>query len=436
MVEKQRRRGHNEGTGGKRADGRWEWKITLPNGKRKSFYGKTQREARLKAKEAIADMEKGVDLSLRAVTVSAFLDRWLTDTAAPRVRPSTLEIYRNHKKRYIDPAIGHVKLRALTVQQVNRLMADMVKNGQSPSTANRCRATLRNALASAVKWGYVPQNVAALADPRKVDRVRIKPLEIDEIQALLAWTQDLDNGPLIHVAIATGCRQGELLALRWSQDVDLDGGYIHIRHTLSEDYASKDVKEASTPQEALRRRLTPPKTEESRRSVKLSVSAVEALRRQQAINARNEKMAAHRWVDLDLVFPTTIGTPSDATAVTHRLRKTIGEASAVWELISGSPIPQQRFHDLRHCTASLLLAEGMDLFVVKEVLGHSQISLTANTYGHLMKKISDEAAHRLDRAIQAGEVVTEPDDNPDDKTRWVDDKTDDRPNVLVQDGID
>ncbi|MGC4107053.1 MAG: site-specific integrase [Thermomicrobiales bacterium] len=411
------------------------WRITLPNGKRKAFYGKTQREAKAKAKDAIRDMEQGVDLSLRTVTVSQFLDRWLTDTAAQRVRPSTLAIYRNHKKRYIDPAIGSVKLRALTVQQVNRLMADMVKNGQSPSTANRCRATLRNALASAVKWGYVPQNVAALADPRKVDRVRITPLELDEVQVLLAWTHDLDNGPLIHVAIATGCRQGELLALRWSHDVDLHGGYIHIRHTLSEDYAPKEVKAASTPQEALRRRLTPPKTEESRRSVKLSVSAVEALRRQQAINARNEMMAAHRWVDLDLVFPTTVGTPSDNTAVTHRLRKTIAEASVVWELISGSPIPQQRFHDLRHCTASLLLAEGMDLFVVKEVLGHSQISLTANTYGHLMKKISDEAAHRLDRAIKTGDVVTESDTNPDTKTGKVDTKTDARADSTGLDGM-
>ncbi|MGB3328047.1 MAG: tyrosine-type recombinase/integrase [Thermomicrobiales bacterium] len=381
-------------------------------------------------------MERGVDLSLRSVTVSAFLDRWLTDTAAPRVRPSTLEIYRNHKKRYIDPSIGSVKLRALSVQQVNRMMADMVRNGQSPSTANRCRATLRNALASAVKWGYVPQNVAALADPRKVDRVRIKPLELEEVQVLLAWAEDLDNGPLIHVAIATGCRQGELLALRWSQDVDLENGYIHVRHTLSEDYASADVKAASTPQEALRRRLTPPKTEESRRSVKLSLSAVEALRRQQAINARYEMAAAHRWVDLDLVFPTTIGTPSDATAVTHRLRRTIRDASAVWELITGMGIPEQRFHDLRHCTASLLLAEGMDLFVVKEVLGHSQISLTANTYGHLMKKISHEAASRLDRAIQTGDVVAEDDTNPDTKTRPADTKTDTRMNVLAQDGID
>ncbi len=77
-------------------------------------------------------------------------------------------------------------------------------------------------------------------------------------------------------------------------------------------------------------------------------------------------------------------------------------------------MPKQRFHDLRHCTASLLLAEGMDLFTVKEILGHSQISLTANTYGHLMKKLSEDAAGRLDRALATDDTIVI-DDNLDDR---------------------
>ena len=425
MTEKKRRRGHGEGSIYRRTDGRWCSVVDLGyiNGKRvrKTVYGKTQREARRKAQDAIRDMEQGVDLSIRTVSVSAFLDRWLDDTAKNRVRPSTLEIYRNHKKRYIDPAFGHVKLRELSAQHVNKMMSDMVKTGKSPSTANRTRATLRNALTSAVKWGYVPQNVAALADPRTAERIRIKPLELDEILAFLEFTRNHDHGPLFHVAIATGLRQGELFALRWQEDVDLDNGLIHVHHTLSEDYASKEVKTASTPSEALRRRLTSPKTEESRRSVKLADSAVEALRRQAQINERYEMGATHRWNELGLVFPTSTGTPLDNTAITKRFQKLLEEAG----------LPRQRFHDLRHCTASLLLAEGMDLFVVKEVLGHSQISLTANTYGHLMKKISEDAATRLNRAIRIGEVDT----MADDKNTTVDDEHDDRHDTFGQDRI-
>jgi len=378
---------NNQGSSRQRPDGRWEWRISLPNGKRKSFYGETQGQARQKAQDAIRDMEKGVDISIRTVTVSVFLARWLEDTAKQRVRPSTLEIYQNHKKRYLDPAFGTVKLKALTPEHVNKMMADMVTRGLSPSTANRTRATLRNALASAVKWGYVSQNVAALADPRTVERTRITPLELDEIRRFLAFTRNHKHGPLFHVAIMTGLRQGELLALRWGPDVDITRGVIHVHHTLTKDYGNG--------------RFNAPKTHESRRTVKLTDSAIDALRRQQGINVEQQMMAAHRWQEYDLVFPSMTGTPLDNSAITRRLRM----------LLEAAKLPRQRFHDLRHATASLLLAEGMDIFTVKEILSHSQISLTANTYGHLMKKLSENAAIRLNRAIQTGDVDASIDPN-------------------------
>lgn len=375
MPGTQRRRGHHEGTGYKRADGRWEWKITLPDGTRKSFYATTQRGAREKANQAIRDAEQGIDLSVKSITMKTFLVHWIDETARERVRPSTLAAYSGHVQQHIVPALGSERLRSLTPQHVNKLMSDMVSAGLSPATANRVRSTLRNALGSAVKWGYVSQNVAALADPRRETRTRIRPLELDQIRSFLEFVKDDRHGPLIHVAVASGLRQGELLALRWSTDVDLDLGMIHVRHTLTKDYGAG--------------RFNAPKTDESRRTVKLTSTAITALRRQQHLIEEHRILATDRWREHDLVFPSTVGTPLDNSHVTHRLQALLVRAG----------LPRQRFHDLRHATASLLLAEGMDLFTVKEILGHSQISLTANTYGHLMKKLSEDAAQRMDRAL-------------------------------------
>jgi len=390
MPGTQRRRGYHEGTGYKRADGRWEWKISLPDGTRKSFYGKTQREAREKANQAAQDAERGIDLSVRSVTMKTFLSHWIEETARERVRPSTLAAYSGHVQQHIVPALGSEKLRSLTPQHVNKLMSDMVGSGLSPATANRVRSTLRNALGSAVKWGYVSQNVAALADPRRETRTPIKPLELDQIRSFLEFVKDDRHGPLIHVAVATGLRQGELLALRWGSDVDLDRGAIHVHHTLTKDYGAG--------------RFNAPKTDESRRTVKLTSTAITALRRQQQLIEEHRMLATDRWQDHDLVFPSTVGTPLDNSHVTHRLQA----------LLERGGLPKQRFHDLRHATASLLLAEGLDLFTVKEILGHSQISLTANTYGHLMKKLSEDAAGRLERALAADDTIVI-DDNPDDR---------------------
>jgi len=173
------------------------------------------------------------------------------------------------------------------------------------------------------------------------------------------------------------------LALRW-QDVDLENGELHVRHTLTK------VDGKLT--------LTDPKTEQSQRSIRLTTTAVGALRTQLERVHDLERGAAHRWQENNLVFPSTVGTYLNTSNVTHRFQS----------LLEAAGLPRQRFHDLRHCTASILLAEGMDLFTVKEVLGHSQISLTANTYGHLTRKLADEAAIRMDRAF------TDPNSDPND----------------------
>ncbi len=377
-----RRSANHTGTSHKRKDGRWEWKISLPDGRRKSFYGATEGEARTRAKVALKDMDQGVDISVKDLTVAQFLNRWIDETAADRVRPSTLRSYRGHIDVHIIKHLGSIKLRNLTPQSVNRMLATIVATGASPTTANRIRATLRTALASAVKWGLVARNVAALSDARKESKVRVKPMQLEEILVFLKATEHDRHGPLFHLAIATGLRQGELFALRWTSDIDLTRGVLIVNHTAA---PGKDG------------RITfgPTKTDQSRRVVRLTESAIAALHRQRELVDRLELLAAESWTDHDLVFPSKTGTFLDGSNVRTALQRALKRAG----------LPDQRFHDLRHATASLLISEGCDLFTVKEILGHSQYHLTANTYGHLSQKVSEEAASRLNRALSR-EMVT------------------------------
>lgn len=384
--------GHGDGGAGnkKRSDGRWQWRISLPDGKRKYFYGKTRQEAKTKAEAFKRDLERGADIGSRDVTVQVFLKQWLADTAKNRVRESTHRAYSSHVEHHLVPALGKYKLRELTPQHVNRLLASIVASGTSPTTANRVRATLRTALTSAVKWGSVPRNVAALADARREERQRVKPLEIDQIMQFLDFVKGDRYGPLITLAITTGMRQGELLALRWTPDVDLKNGVIHVQHTVTRGSDGKP-------------KLGTTKTSDSRRSIRLSREAISALRRQQELISKHRVAAAHRWQDHDLVFPTSIGTIADGPTVTRALQA----------LLEAAGLPRQRFHDLRHATASLQLAEGADIFEVKELLGHSQISLTANTYGHMTKKLGERTASRMDRALVSDTNTRRSDTNSD-----------------------
>jgi integrase len=136
-----------------------------------------------------------------------------------------------------------------------------------------------------------------------------------------------------------------------------------------------------------------PKTEQSRRTIRLTDGAVHALNRQrQLVIELEQKATVKNWNPVpgeNLIFPSAHGTPLNSSNVTNRLKTILEQLD----------LPHQRFHDLRHLTASLLLSEGVDIFTVKEILGHSQIAQTANTYGHLTEKMADDAAVRMQRAL-------------------------------------
>lgn len=246
----------------------------------------------------------------------------------------------------------------------------------SPRTVQYIYAVLRRALGQALKWNLVARNVATLVDPPRVRRPEVQPLSPEEARQLLTKVEGDRLAALYSVALALGLRQGEALGLRW-RDVDLEAGTLAIRNALQR----VDGK----------LQFVDPKTSKSRRTVALPEVAVAALRTHRVRQYQERLVAGTRWHDTGLVFTTSIGSGLDGRNVTRQFQK----------LLKDLGLPRQRFHDLRHTCASLLLAQGVHPRVVMDILGHSQIKLTMDTYSHVIPQLQRDAAGRINEILAA-----------------------------------
>jgi integrase len=372
------RRGRGEGTIHKRKDGRWAAAADLgyKDGKRyrPEFYGRTRAEVAAKLAEAQENHRAGRPVRVKRQTVEQFLEDWLANTVPTSVRPTTLVSYTTIVRRHIIPELGHLQLADLAPQHVQTMIGTKLAAGLSPRRVQYIRAVLRTALKQAVKWRSVTLNAAALAEAPRVERHEIQPFSVEDARRLLEASQDDRLAALYSVALAMGLRQGEALGLRW-EDVAFETGQLRVRVTLQRIDRSY--------------RLLPPKTERSRRTLRMPATALAALRAHRARQLEERLQAGAAWEDWGLVFTTATGRPLHATWITHRFQK----------LLERSGLPRARFHDLRHTCASLLLAQGVSARMIMEILGHSQISLTMNLYSHIMPSMQEDAAQKMDAAL-------------------------------------
>ncbi|HEV2108522.1 MAG TPA: site-specific integrase [Thermomicrobiales bacterium] len=369
------KRGQNEGSAYQRKDGRWEALLTLPadapgGPARRSFYGKTKKEAMTKLRAAQRKLDEGLPAVPERETVGTYLDRWLIDVAKPGLRASTYKSYESYVRLHLKPALGHHRLARLGPQHVQTMLNEKLAAGLSPRTVQYIRAILRRSLGQALKWGLGSRNVATLIDPPKGRRVEVRPLTPEQARCFLDFVNGDRLEALYSVAVALGLRQGEALGLQW-EDIDFTSCALRVRHALQR----VDGK----------LRLVEPKSERSRRTVDIPAPTLAILVAHRDRQAFERAFAGDRWQDWGLVFTTPKGTPLDGTAVTKRLQRLLADAE----------LPRQRFHDLRHCCASLLLAQGVPPRVVMEILGHSQISLTMDTYSHVMPTARRHAAELM-----------------------------------------
>jgi len=373
-----RRRANGEGSIYQRQNGSWSGIASLPDGRRKQIYGRSRDEVRRKLADILYSIEHGTFADPRGRKVGDFLDQWLNEVARPRVREWTFAGYEVHVRRHLKPALGRIPLDKLTPQHVQSLLNQKLREGLSPRSVRYIRGTLRTALNEAVRWGLISRNAAALVDGPRVERFRIQPFTPDEARRLLQAAKGDRLEALYSVALTMGLRQGEALGLSWS-DVDLELGYMRITKQLQRIHGSP--------------RLVEPKTEHSRRTLAMPPMICDALRRHRERQDEERRAAGRRWKDTGLVFTTPIGTPLDGTAVTKAFHQLLGSVG----------LPQRRFHDLRHSTATLLLVQGVSPRVVMDLLGHSQIGLTMNTYSHVIPDLRRDAARRMQDLLQEPE---------------------------------
>ena len=334
----------------------WVGRFQL-DGKRHAVYGKTAKECGRKLREAYRLAETGVTVARADLTTGRYLDEWLEASVRSKLRPSTVKSFEDTVRRFLKPAIRQVPLVKLEARHIEKMLAGLPSH-LSDTTRRYCYVVLRIALGRAYKQGLVMRNVATMVDaPRKAHH-EVEPLDQDELRRLIASLEGDRLEALYVTALATGLRQGELLGLRW-QDVDLSDGTVTVRHTLSRIGAG----------------LGEPKTEASRRTVRLPDSAAGALRRHKA----TQKLV--RLTD-GYVFATRTGTPLQARNVTRGFHRALQKAG----------VERRRFHDLRHTFATLLLSQGVDIAVVSKALGHSNVSTTADIYSHWTRPMQERTA--------------------------------------------
>lgn len=375
------KRGNREGSIFQRADGRWCAVVSLGwrSGRRhrKHFYGETRAHVREQLTAALRAHQQGLPIDPERQTVGQFLDRWLTDCCEPSVRPSTLRSYRDTVRLHIAPVLGKWPLSKLSPQHVQAFIKAQLATGLSRRSVQYHHRVLSQALNRAIKWDLVARNVAKLVAPPRVPRHEIQPFSPDEARQFLDAIAGHRDEALYTVAIALGLRRGEALGLRWD-DIDLDAGTLRVRYALQRLPGGLQ--------------LTEPKSDRSRRTIAMPALVAKALRSHRARQLAQRLAAGPRWQDGGFAFASGRGTPLDERAVHKRFKA----------VLSNAGLRDQRFHDLRHACASLLLAQGVHARGVMEVLGHSQISLTMNTYAHVMPTMLRDAADKMD-AILSGE---------------------------------
>lgn len=372
------RRGHHDGSIYQReSDGRWVAALTLPSGTRKYYYGQTRGEARDHLLRAQAEVERGLPLVAGQQTVQHYLTEWL-ETKRTAVDPASYRRYRQMVTRHLIPALGGVRLRDLTAQQIERCYADLLRGGLAARTVRGgAHVVLHSALADAVRRDLLARNVSDLVTLPRVQSRPIHPLSAEQTRAFLAGSTDDRLAGLYVLALYTGMRISELLGLRWA-DVTLDGPHPQARVQ----WQLKREPHAGW-------YFAPPKTRQGRRQIRLAAPAVAALRRERVRQAEERLQAGRAWHDLDLVFCSPAGEPLHARVVWRLFQRTLTRLA----------MPPIRFHDLRHTCATLLLAGRVNPKVVSELLGHTSVAFTLDTYAHVLPDMQQDAAAAMDRLV-------------------------------------
>ncbi len=377
------KRSNGEGSVRKRANGSWEARLVYVDEasgatKRRSLYGPTGADARKQMHAARARLATGAPVVDGKITVAVWCRQWLeTTVAASGRRATTRELYERLSRVHIEPPpFGRLSLDRVRPTDVEALILRLRSKGLAPSTVQRIFIVLRLALDGAVRDGVIARNPATAVKRPTIERTEAVHLGPDEVVALLGQVAGTRYHALFRLIATTGLRKGEALALKWDA-VDLDEGALHVRGTLARSGNQLFV--------------TPPKTVLSRRTLPLARAEVELLTELRATQLTERELAGPEWSDEDFVFTTETGLPMDPRNVLRALTTAAAKAG----------LPGVNVHTLRHSAATAWIEAGVNIKAVSTLLGHADIRITADVYGHVSDAVARAAMETLSSMLRA-----------------------------------
>lgn len=342
----------------------------------------TKKEAEKRLAEILHQLDTGMFVKPGKTTLAEYLEGWLRDYAWPNLSPRSAEGYEYIVRNQVIPSLGHITLTQLKPEHLQRLYSSKLaagradgKGGLSARTVHYIHVTLHKALKMALKIGLIVRNPAEAVEPPHIQHREMRTMNESDVQVFLESAKATPYHALFYLALFTGMRRSELLALRWS-DTDLLLCQLSVSRSIHQLHNGAII-------------FRQPKTERSRRTISLSPSTAIVLREHRAQQEQMKQSSGLAISEADLVFSQYDGKPLLPDSITHAWNK----------LAVRCGLDGIRLHDARHTHASLILKQSVHPKIVQERLGHASIQITLDTYPHVALGLQEAAAAGFDRCL-------------------------------------
>ena len=372
------KRGNNEGTIYQLPSGNWRAQIYI-NGYRLGKTKKSKREAQTWLRQTLEKTIQGYTGHGSNMLYKVFLEEWLSAKKSA-IKNNTWSLYEATIRNHIIPFLGREKISDITPEKIQLLYLQKEQAGTGIRTIRIIHTVLNNSLKKAVKLGIIHTNPTKATTPPTYECPEMEIYSEFEITQLLMAVKGTNIETLIYFAVTTGLRQSELLGLQWS-DINWDRKTIFVKRQLMRKFKKPNY-------------FVSPKTKSGKRTISLGENTIQKLQEHYRKQQIHKKKIGTKWQENDLIFPSAVGTPMSQRNLYKKFKAVIRQAG----------MRNIRFHDLRHTAASLMLNHGIPVLIVAKRLGHSKVSVTLDTYGHLLPGMEQETANFIDELITPIEV--------------------------------
>jgi len=340
----------------------------------------TKKDAEKRLSELLHQLDNGTFMSPSKTTLAEYLNKWLLDYAKVNLSPRGYERYESIIRIHLIPGLGSITLTQLRPDHLQSHYTDKLKSGLSALSVRYLHTVLHKALQTAIKRGLIGRNIADGVDVPRAQRNDMQTWDEYDVDRFLEMAKSSPYYELFYLALFTGMRRGELLALRW-QDIDFLFAQISVNRTLHRLQGGKYGDGSYV--------FTQPKTEKSRRTIALSPSSILMIKKYKENRAALFAELGRSLKDSHLVFSNNEGQPLRPNTITR-----------AWTMLATrAGIKVIRLHDARHTHASLLLKQGIHPKIVQERLGHASIQITLDTYSHVAPGMQADAANQFEKLI-------------------------------------